>query len=228
MSRRIFDLVVSDFFVLENPFLTLTQFLLQTVDWLIFTCCRWLAQGLWFLQWVCSVGRVASSPPCSEAHETNCKSYFNSKSNIYEHVKEINVVDAKSSIKYIVEWYGNLYLGGSSGNRGFRGPACSDLLFFEPDILQLKCDDILDDNLNIVLYWIVGSKLMGCTDPKASLTGSCAQWPLIVNQWVDGCHKQWNNQKIPSFRPLESQQHWILKCLISCHKIANNWRSNGI
>ena len=31
----------------------------------------------------------------------------------------------------------NLYLGGSSGNRGFRGPVCSDLLFFEPDILQL-------------------------------------------------------------------------------------------
>ena len=29
----------------------------------------------------------------------------------------------------------NLYLGGSSGNRGFRGPGCSDLPFFEPDIL---------------------------------------------------------------------------------------------
>ena len=30
----------------------------------------------------------------------------------------------------------NLYFGGSSGNRGFLGPGCSDLPFLEPDILE--------------------------------------------------------------------------------------------
>ena len=103
-----FDLVVSDFFVLKIICLTLSQFLVAVgwltgwsigwlvdwligwlVDWLIgrlvgwligwlvelvdilFTCCRWSAQGLWFPRWVCSVGRGASSPPCSAAREMN-------------------------------------------------------------------------------------------------------------------------------------------------------------
>ena len=52
----------------------INRLMVSFVDWLIdwwVTCCRWLAQGLWSLQWVCWVGLVASSPPCSEAPEMN-------------------------------------------------------------------------------------------------------------------------------------------------------------
>ena len=31
----------------------------------------------------------------------------------------------------------HLYFGGSSGNLGLRGPVCSDLFFFDPDILKI-------------------------------------------------------------------------------------------
>ena len=31
----------------------------------------------------------------------------------------------------------HLYFGGSSGNLGLRGPVCSDLFFFDPDILKV-------------------------------------------------------------------------------------------
>ena len=63
----------------------------------------------------------------------------------------------------------NLYFGGSSGNRGFLGPGCSDLPFLEPDILE-KVTNFKTDILEKVKHFKTPQNLQACYNSTHSLS----------------------------------------------------------
>ena len=75
----------------------------------------------------------------------------------------------KSYCEQIVRWDVNLYFGGSSGNRGFLGPGCSDLPFLEPDILE-KVTNFKTDILEKVKYFKTPQNLQTCYNSTHSLS----------------------------------------------------------